>query len=54
MSMWATVSRYGWDKRKQKAFICLAIDEETARAICNAYGYVLLSREDENQEWKEA
>ena len=54
MSQWATVDRSNGPGLPWKGRIFRAESEEAARAAAHAFGYVVLRRESDNEEWKEA
>jgi hypothetical protein len=54
MSQWATVDRSNGPGLPWKGRVFRATSEEAARAAAHAFGYTVLRRESDNEEWREA
>ena len=54
MSQWATVDRSDGPGIPWKGNIFRAKSEEAARAAAHSFGYTVLRRESDNEEWREA
>ena len=54
MSQWATVDRSNGPGLPWKGSIFRAKSEEAARTAAHAFGYTVLRRESDNEEWREA
>lgn len=54
MTQWATVDRSDGPGIPWKGGIFRARDEEAARTDAHSFGYTVLRRESDEDEWKEA